>query len=202
MNVTVLFITDPLCSWCWGTLPEVEGTRDALAGDVHFDLIMAGLQVGRREGLAEYNRQQLQRLWQEVHKVTGQQFSGEIPPDFIYHSEIACRAVEIARRQAGTPPWQFFHRLQRAFYVDGLDINSPDVLAGLLGLPRDEVAAMLLDSYYTMAARNNFELAKSLSANALPGVYLDTGEGNKLVCGGYVTAEQLTADLRERLSAA
>jgi len=137
-----------------------------------------------------------------VHKVTGQQFSGEIPPDFIYHSEIACRAVEIARQHAGAPPWEFFYKLQRAFYVDGLDINSPDVLAGLLGLPREEVAAMLVEPVYTTAARSNFELAKSLSANALPSIYLDTGEGDRLVCGGYVTAEQLTADLRERLSAA
>lgn len=199
MIPSALFITDPLCSWCWGTLPEVEAARQALEGEVEFDLIMAGLQVGRPEGLAEYNKQQLQRLWQEVHKVTGQRFSGEIPDGFVYHSEIACRAVEIARRLAGGPPWVFFYRLQSAFYVDGLDINHPEVLAELLDLTAEEVKVQLTDPVVVAAARSNFELTKSLSANALPGVYLDAGEGHRLVCGGYVTADQLIADLYGRL---
>lgn len=195
MSASLLFVTDPLCSWCWGTLPEIEATRTALEGDVDFDLIMAGLQVGGVDGLAEYNKQQLKALWREVRAVTGQQFSGAIPPNFVYHSEVACRAVEIARQRSGSPPWDFFHKLQSAFYVDGLDVNRSEVLAPLLELPHAEVKTMLADSAYVEAARLNFERAKFLSANALPAVYLN----GRLVCGGYVTARQLIPDLRQWL---
>lgn len=195
MKSSALLITDPLCSWCWGTLPEIEAARRELADTVQFDLIMAGLQVGTTEGLAEYNKQQLYRLWHEVHETTGQTFCGSIPEGFIYHSELACRAVELARHREGGPPWHFFHSLQSAFYVDGLDINRPETLADLLGMTTDEVAAALADPAWVNAARANFAVAKKLSANALPGVYLD----NRLVCGGYVTADQLVSDIRSRL---
>lgn len=195
MTASVLFVTDPLCSWCWGTLPEVESARAQLEGEFEFDLIMAGLQVGGVKGLAVFNVNQLMNLWQEVRAVTGQEFSERIPEDFIYHSEIACRAVEIARAKCDTPPWDFFHKLQSAFYVDGLDVNNPAVLAGLLELSEDQVAAMLKQSEYVEAARRNFARAKFLSAHALPSIYLE----GRLVCGGYVTSGQLIEDLRLRL---
>lgn len=197
MPASALLVTDPLCSWCWGTLPEIDAAREELAGEVEFDLIMGGLQVGGPQGLAQHNRQQLLTLWREVRAVTGQVLSDRIPVGFVYHSEIACRAVEIARHRSNAPPWDFFHKLQAAFYVDGLDINRADVLAGLLQLPEEEVAALLSDPAYIEAARSNFDVAKSLSANALPAIYLE----NRLVCGGYVTAPQLVTDLRLWLEA-
>jgi len=199
LRPAVLFVTDPLCSWCWGTLPEIEATRRALDREVDFDLIMAGLQIGRPDGLAEYNVRQLRKLWREVRQVTGQVFSERLPDGFVYHSEVACRAVEIARHEAGGPPWVFLGRLQRAFYVDGRDINDPQVLAQLLELPLASVQSALRDRAFVDAARANFELAKSLSANALPNILIDTGEGYRLLCGGYVTAEYLVPDIRARL---
>ncbi|XOV89148.1 MAG: hypothetical protein ACFHX7_04460 [Pseudomonadota bacterium] len=169
-----------------------------LADTHNFDLIMAGLQVGAREALSAEHVESLRGLWQEVGQVTGQQFSGIIPPDFVYHSEVACRAVEIARDLTGEPPWEFFFRLQSAFYRDGLNISSPRVLAGLLGLPEADVRGRLQDLRYVNAARAGFALANTLSANALPGVYIDSGEGYSLVTGGYVTAEFLVPELRAR----
>ncbi|HKI74578.1 MAG TPA: hypothetical protein VJ998_08040 [Pseudomonadales bacterium] len=195
MTANILFVTDPLCSWCWGTLPEVESTRATLEGEAEFDLIMAGLQVGGAQGLAEFNKQQLQALWQEVGSVTGQTLSGKIPENFIYHSEIACRAVEIARKQCGGPPWKFFHALQAAFYLKGQDICDAAVLAPLLGLSQVETAGLLRSAEYVDAARANILRAKDLSAIALPSIYLN----DRLVCGGYVTADQLVSDLRHRL---
>ena len=51
---TVLFVTDPLCSWCWGMLPQIEHVRAALADRARFDLLMAGLQIGGTAGLSEF----------------------------------------------------------------------------------------------------------------------------------------------------
>lgn len=197
----LLFITDPLCSWCWGTLPEMLASRKQLAEEVSFDLVMGGLQVGGREGLAEYNKRQLLRLWKEVRQVTGQVFSERFPTDFVYHSEIACRAVEIARQMVGEAPWAFFGKLQAAFYVNGLDITQTGVLAPLLGIAEDDLDRRLVDAGVIEATRANFALAESLSANALPGVFMDTGQGPKLVSGGYITAEFLVPDLRRRMAA-
>lgn len=196
----VLFVTDPLCSWCWGTLPEVLEAREQLHGEVQFDLIMGGLQVGTQEGLLGYDVKRLNRLWQEVEETTGQTFSKQIPDDFVYHSEVSCRAVEIARDlNDGNPPFEFFTRLQAAFYKDGLNINEPAVLADLLGQTESEVQAKLQEVEIIERTRNHFEQAKSLAATALPHFLIDSGSGYQLLCGGYVTAEFMIEDIRSRI---
>lgn len=196
----LLFVTDPLCSWCWGTLPEVFKVKEQLPDSVQFNLIMGGLQIGPDDGLVEYDVKRLRRLWQEVANTTGQTFSGKIPKDFRYHSELACRSVEIARRQNnGDPPFDYFERLQRAFYIEGWDINQIDVLAHLLDATAETVEIDIYSTEIIQQTRQNFALARSLSANALPVFLLDTGDGFKLVCGGYVTAEYLLPDIQARL---
>ena len=148
----------------------------------------------------EYDKRRLRKLWQEVTEVTGQVFSGKIPGRFVYHSAVSCRAFEIARDHLGEPPWEFFHRLQQAFYEDGLDINRPEVLAKLLQMGNAEVTRLLFDDHFVTAARRHFDLAASLSANALPTILLDVGEGYKLLSGGYITTEYLVAEIEQRLA--
>jgi putative protein-disulfide isomerase len=196
----LLFVTDPLCSWCWGTLTQVITTRENLSGVVDFDLIMGGLQIGPVQGLVEYDRKRLLRLWQEVADTTGQMFSGKIPAGFVYHSEIPCRAVEIARHRLGKPPWEFFHQLQTAFYQDGLDIRRSDVLSDLLQIDEREVTNLISDAYFVQITRQHFELAENLSANALPTIFLDVGSGYKLLSGGYITTDYLMAEIEHRLA--
>ena len=199
----MLFVTDPLCSWCWGTLPELLKSQRALAGQITFDLIMGGLQIGTPEGLLGYDVKRLKRLWNEVELTTGQKFSGNIPEGFVYHSEIGCRAVEIARiHNDGNPPFEFFHQLQAAFYIEAKDINDPKVLAELLGLPQPELEDALHSTAIIDKTREHFDYAKSLSANALPHFLIDTGSGYQLLCGGYVTKEFLVRDILFRLNQA
>ena len=200
MKPKLLFVTDPLCSWCWGTLPEFNLAREQLKDRVEFDLLMGGLQIGPADGLLEYDKKRLQRLWREVAEVTGQRFSQKVPPDFIYHSEISCRAVEIARKKHGAPPFEFFHKLQRAFYLQGQNINDVNVLANLLEMNEWEVRDELQTESIIAATRANFSQARALSANALPNVMLDVGAGYKLVCGGYVTTDYLIPDIVSRIN--
>lgn len=203
----LLFVTDPLCSWCWAMLPEILSVRSQLSGWMDFELLMAGLQVGRRHPPKAADVKMLQDLWQNVAESTGQKFLGQMPadPDFIYHSEIACRAVEVMRLFEGKSPWEFFEQLQQAFYLEARNINSVDELGKLaqpFGLHPAELGKMLQSEQVIENTRVAFDTAKKLGALALPVVLLDTGAGPKLVSGGYVTAEFLLPDLSSRMEAA
>lgn len=204
---SVIFVTDPLCSWCWAMLPEILAVRSQLYGWLDFELMMGGLQVGNRRPPLEADVKMLQDLWQKVAESTGQQFLGQMPddPDFIYHSEIACRAVEAMRLFEGKSPWEFFEQLQQAFYLEARNINSVDELGKLaepFGLESSALAKMLQSEQVIENTRVAFDTAKKLGALALPVVLLDTGAGPKLVSGGYVTAEFLVPDLDSRMKAA
>ena len=116
---TCYFMTDPICSWCWGTLPEILKVKSTLGERLDFKLRCAGLQVGSARQLSEEHKHQLLQLWAQVAETTGQQFAFSFPEDedFIYHSELACRALMIARQQLGIEPWEIFVEMQEAFYV-------------------------------------------------------------------------------------
>jgi putative protein-disulfide isomerase len=186
-------------------LPDMEQLRIEMAEWLDFDLMLAGLQVGGPESPTPNQAQMLKDMWRQVADTTGQTFSGELPDDpaFTYHSEVACRAVEIMRSHLQQPPWAYFHAVQSAFYLDACNINDVAELTRLAE-PFDMKAGMmteLLNSESVIdTTRASFERAKKLGANALPSILLDTGEGPKLVCGGWVTAEYLRPDLEARVA--
>ncbi len=203
---TVLFVTDPLCSWCWGMLPQMNQARDALADVARFDLLLAGLQISGTAGLSEFEGARLRLLWQKVAAATGQTFAGRLPEDpaFLYHSELACRAVEAVRQMTGTCPWSYFEAIQRTFYLDARNPCSFEVLGELAEATCTpaELERAIRSRVVREATHAGFELARTLGAHALPTVLLDTGDGPKLVCGGFATADYLIPDLSSRLQAA
>jgi putative protein-disulfide isomerase len=185
-------------------LPDMEQLRVDMAEWLDFDLMMAGLQVGGPEPPNPYQAQQLKDMWHQVADTTGQTFSGELPDDpaFIYHSEVACRAIEVMRNHRQQPPWEYFHAVQSAFYLEACNINDPAELARLarpFDIKSDAMQEQLNSESIIQATRAHFERAKKVGANALPSILLDTGEGPKLVCGGWVTAEYLRPDLEARI---
>ncbi len=200
--VKLLYVTDPLCAWCWGTLPELEAARRQLGDSVEFDLIMAGMKIGRDDGLAEYNKRRLTKLWREVRQVTGQVFSERLPDDFVFDSDLACRSVEIMRIAGGNAPWDFFRELQTAFFVDAKDTNNIEVLGKLMGLDRQTAEEKLADPQIAAAVAANKVLIDRLSANALPNIQIDTGDGFRLLSGGFISSEFLVPEIRQRMELA
>jgi len=200
----LLFVTDPLCSWCWGMLPEVVKLRQIFEPEVEFNLMLAGLQVGNKKP-NDIDKQRLLNIWSEVVNVTGQKISGKLPkdPEFIYHSEIPCRAVKIVQFYQPDLTWDFFTRLQEAFYVEGNNITSVNSLAQLAnecGFQKD-IPSLIQDHDIVTATREDFITAKQLGAHALPSLLLDTGEGLRLIAGGYTAAEYLVDMIEARLQA-
>lgn len=202
---TVIFMTDPICSWCWGTLPAIFELQTLYKERLDFKLKCAGLQVGSRKPLSEAHIENLLKLWREVADVTGQKFAFALPEDasFIYHSELACRAIQLARKTLNDEPWQIFHDMQEAFYVETQNLSDLDVLFALIsstGISEaDFMDAMTADDIVD-STRDEFDWCEEMGISALPTVFLDLGKGPRLVAGGYATASSLSHEIGARLS--
>lgn len=184
-------------------LPEMYIVKDHLAQEMDFDLLMAGLQIGPRRPMTTYEIRYLKRVWHEVQATTGQEICGELPADdqFIYHSEIPCRAVEALRSFLQAPPWDFFHRLQQAFYIEARNLNDIGELIDLAeawGISGDSLMDAIGSAPIIEATRASFQRADQLAAHALPSVIFENEHGPRLVCGGYATADYLIDELRLR----
>jgi putative protein-disulfide isomerase len=199
MRPKVIFVTDPMCSWCWGMAADIERIRRDAADMFDFDILLGGINVGSTQPITEFARSRLAPIWRTVIEVTGAQFGKGLPPgDFVYNSVRACVAVEGVRSIRNSAPFDYVLRLQQRFFVDGIDVTASQVL-------RDEAVALGVDGAAFDTAvgaaatltrvRDGFALAKSYGTAALPSVLCEFRGARRLVAGGYVDAPTLRATL-------
>lgn len=191
----VIFVTDPMCSWCWGTAPEMSRAMALLAGRFEFDVLLGGINVDSTQPINDFGRARLADVWRRVAEVTGTAF-GQGPPvgDFVYNSTRACIAVEAMRELTGRPPFEFLQRLQQRFFLAGEDVTAVPLLldeAAAHGIDAERFHAVLQEPRSLQRVREGFAAAKSYGTAALPSILIDVGGARRLVAGGYVDAPTL-----------
>lgn len=131
MKKEIVYVGDPMCSWCWGFSPVLNTIRGRYGSKAKFSVLVGGLRSGSRSPMDESLKEYIQQHWNEVIRRTGQEFSFEIlnKPGFVYDTEPACRAVVTMRRLAPDAVLDFFEALHRVFYAENQDITQSAVLA-------------------------------------------------------------------------
>ncbi len=203
-DATVLVVTDPMCSWCWGMSAAVEEAAHQFSGEVAFDVLMGGINVHGTQPIGEFGRRHLKRIWEEVHEVTGQPFGFRLPEGIVYNSTLPCMAVEAIRRRTGSAPFGFLHRLQQALFVHGEDISEVATLSRIaqeFGWQRGELREELEDGALGAAVRAQFESSREYGTNALPSLLIEDAAGRALLLGGYADSTTIVETTRARLAA-
>ena len=136
----LIYVADPMCSWCYGFGPQLADLRkrlaDMLGAPVPVTLITGGLRPGQREPMAADKRDEILHHWHAVAARSGMPFdqSPEVAmrrEGFVYDTEPACRVVVLAREHWAEDDERvltLFHAIQRAFYAEGRDTTQADVL--------------------------------------------------------------------------
>ena len=203
MAAKVVFVTDPMCSWCWGMADEIERARRDAAREFEFDCLLGGINVDSTHAISDFARARLLDIWRRVNRVTGAAFGSVLPAgDFVYNSVPACIAVEAIRELTQAPPFEFVRRLQRRFFMDGIDVANAHQLtreAAASGLDPARFAQLCREPAIIARVRDGFAIAKSCGAAALPSVLLEIGGVRRLVAGGYVDAPTLIDSVRGHL---
>lgn len=194
----LVYIMDPMCSWCWGFAPVVE----ALAGrareaGVALHLVPGGL---RRECqvMDDRGRARIHNHWQAVHEATGQPFDlqGGLPDNLVYDTEPACRALVTARGMAADDASQRLADLiQRAFYVERRDVTRPKVLVELaveVGLDRKGFAERFDSVDQRQATEAGFAWAENLGIAGFPTLLAERDGQYALLTNGYQALDSLS----------
>ncbi|XHO03890.1 hypothetical protein ACEQUB_00754 [Ralstonia syzygii] len=153
----LIYVADPMCSWCYGFGPQLADLRarlaDTLGAPVPVTLITGGLRPSQREPLAADKRDEILHHWHAVAERSGMPFD-QSPgvamrsEGFVYDTEPACRAVVMAREHWGEADERVlacFHAIQHAFYAEGRDTTRAEVLREITiasGLAADHVDAV------------------------------------------------------------
>jgi putative protein-disulfide isomerase len=123
MQKELIFVLDPMCSWCWGFAPVIEELRTTLNGEYTFSLVLGGLRTKGEMPWDESSQAYLQEHWKQVSQRTGQAFSDTLfeKEFFDYDTYPACKAVITVRELFGMQSaFDYLHTIQEAFYTRGL----------------------------------------------------------------------------------
>jgi putative protein-disulfide isomerase len=198
-RLRVIVVSDPLCSWCWGTAAALDVARSTLAREVDFDVLLGGINVDSHNPVGAYGRLRLARLWREVHEVTGQPFaSAPSREPFVYNSTLLCAVLEAVRDLRGEPPFDLLRRLQEGFFARGENVTSVVCIEAILRGAGEDAALVLRHAQRAdVQARTwaGFERARSHGTHAMPNLVLDDGGARRLLAGGYLDAPTLVTTI-------
>ncbi len=187
----LLYIGDPMCSWCWGFAPVLE--RLVAAHDLELRIVVGGLRPGpAAQPLTERLRSFLLHHWDQVAAASGQPFDRDAliarPPTWKYDTELPARAVVTIRAMAPHLELPLFFSLQEAFYARGDDITDPGLYPGLvtdLGVSAEEFSRRLAAERSRRAAHEDFATARRLGVTGFPTTLLAAGGRYRMLAAGY-----------------
>ena len=196
MSNRLLYVMDPMCSWCWGFAPVAEALfQQAQAAGVAVHLVVGGLR-SQDVALDPSTRQYILDHWKTVNTTTGQafQFEGAMEEGFVYDTEPACRALVAARSLSSDAVWPLARAIQRAFYTEGRDVTRPNVLVELAeqaGLDRAAFAEAFDSAEQREATQADFTWAQDLGIAGFPTMLAQRDGQLALLTNGYQPLDAL-----------
>ncbi|RZU02567.1 DsbA family protein [Rivibacter subsaxonicus] len=209
---SLLYVADPLCSWCYGFAPSLAAVH-ARWPQLPIELVLGGLRV-EGEPLDARLRGLLQHHWDEVARRSGQLFVPDAlqREGFVYTTEPACRAVVTVRELAlaedpASAPAQalaMFHAIQVAFYAEGRDATDAELLADVaqrIGVDRARFASAFADAAMQLRTQEDFVTAQRLGIRGFPALAAVREGQGRLLAQGWLAPEELLARLETEFGA-
>ncbi len=190
-NTSLVYIADPMCSWCWGFSPVMEAVLEKYHRLVSIELLVGGLRPGNTERFDEHRRDYILGHWKAVHERTGQPFNFEfrMGSSFTYDTEPSSRAVVAVRSIRPDLAFPMFRDIQRTFYVDNGDVTQETVLAVIAsahGIDQDRFLTSFHDPEIKKQVWNDFEHSRELGITGFPSLLGKNGEAYISLTHGYV----------------
>lgn len=191
----LIYIGDPMCSWCYGFSPEISSVKEALPEGLGFELVMGGLRPNGTQTMLEL-KDFLKSHWMEIEEKTKQPFKYDIleQADFVYDTEPACRAVVVVKEMAPSMAFNFFKEVQKTFYLENEHTSSLNTylkIAKDLDIDLEDFESRFNSESAKIATRRDFEYSGSLGINSFPTLIVKKGEEYHLVSRGYTKSDAI-----------
>ncbi len=194
-KATLIYIGDPMCSWCYGFNPELSKVAKQLEEKVDIQLLMGGLRPYGTEtivGMKSY----LKEHWDHVHQASNQPFDYAIldDPEFIYDTEPPCRAVLVVRHIQPESEIAFYEDVQSMFYAKNKRPNIAENYHELLekyDIDKDAFDKAFHSDDMKALTRQDFEKSQAMGIRGFPSIVLLKDGKYTLIAKGYTQAENV-----------
>ena len=204
-NITLYYVADPMCSWCWGFQSNLMQVKEALPSELPLVYVMGGLARDSDEPMPEDVKAYVKNAWRQVTAETGASFNWDFwevcePRRSTYPS---CRAFYAAKVQGEELGVLMFEAIQRAYYQKAQNPSDLDTLiavAGEIGLDVDRFALDIKSEAIEKMMQEGFQLRRALNANEFPSLVLQNGETIHFLVRGYDAVDVVLGRLKTALA--
>lgn len=172
----LVYVHDPMCSWCWGFRPVWQRLQEKLPRDLKVRRLLGGLAPDTQEPMPLSMQRDIASYWKVIQqRIPGTEFNFDFwevakPRRSTYP---ACRSVIAAKFQGAEE--RMIKAVQEAYYLRALNPSDDDVhlmLAGEIGLDVSRFADDLVDPMTQKVLRNEISEARVIGGNSFPSLFL------------------------------
>jgi putative protein-disulfide isomerase len=205
MKTILIFVHDPMCSWCWGFTNVYDAMNERLPAEIEIRRLVGGLAPDSDEPMPEPMRQMLQQTWARIEQmIPGKQFNFDFwsqcePRRSTYP---ACRAVIAARAQGEQYDPAMTRQIQQAYYQQARNPSEIDTLIELsseIGLDTERFADDLVDPCTHALLLDEINLARSIGIDSFPSLMLEQDGQYTRIMSNYTDVEPILDQINSRL---
>lgn len=202
---TIIYIADPMCSWCYGFRDEITQLKEQYADQMDFNLIMGGLRPGGGDPWDQKMKDFLRHHWEQVGEASGQPFSYDLfdKDHFHYDTEPACRAVRVLRDLAPEKELDFFKAVQYGFYFENRDPKEASFYQPIcndLGIDYAAFLDKFSSEKYKALTRQDFEQSAQWGIRGFPSVVVRWQGRLGLLSNGYARLADMNTRMEQLLN--
>jgi len=202
---TLIYVGDPMCSWCYGLSDELTAVREHYDDQLDYELVLGGLRPYNTETMIDL-KDFLTHHWEDVNKASGQPFTYGIldNAEITYDTEPPCRAVRIVRELDPDHAFDFFHAVQSAFYLDNKNMHLTEsyheAIEKCTSLNKEEFDRAFASAESKAEIKQDFQRSSDLGVRSFPTLILKVNGQHTVVAKGYAKASQMQAQIDKLLN--
>lgn len=199
-TMTLIYVYDPLCGWCYGFSPVIQKFYDETAELNEVKVISGGMVTGERTGPIGEVAPYIKNAYLDVESSTGITFGESFLKDVleegstIFTSIPPSIALAVFKDMMPEKQLQFAGEIQKAIYYDGVapeDLQSWSERAAQYGLDQEDFYERLQSEKYAQKAREDFSYAQTLGVRGFPTVFVKDRDQYHLLSRGYMDYDSL-----------
>ena len=177
-NTKLIYIHDPMCSWCWGFRPVFHQILEALPTHIGLTRVLGGLAADSDLPMPEAMQKRLQQTWRDIQeRIPGTEFNFDFwlncaPRRSTYP---ACRGVIAARQQGAEYDAKMTHAIQSAYYLNAKNPADDSTLVSLarsIGLDYDKFEKSLNATSTQQVLADEIDFRTKLGVYEFPSIVL------------------------------
>ncbi|WP_394131514.1 DsbA family protein [Shewanella maritima] len=197
----LLYVLDPMCSWCYAFQPELEALL-AAHPTANIEWIMGGLAPDSQHPMDDSLKQTIASYWHQIESKTQVSFNHDFwHLNTPYRSTYpACRAVISAEQLLPNSAQIMVKAIQSVYYLDAKNPSLEATLincANAIGLDENQFVEVFKSDETEQHLQQHLQLTRQLQVRGFPALfYIDEENRAHPVAMGFSQFADLERNLR------